>query len=65
MTEFHAIALVALAGAVAVVAIRVGLGAAGATDEQIASAWVVSMVITALVGGFVFSHYNPPPNDRR
>ncbi len=65
MNEIRALALVALGGVLALPAILFGLGAVGATNQQIASAWVISMVITGAVGSFVFMHYNSPPDDRR
>jgi hypothetical protein len=52
--------LVALAGMVAVVAGRLGLEAAGATDELIAAVLLLCLVVTGFVGSFVLMHYSPP-----
>jgi lipid-binding SYLF domain-containing protein len=64
MTEFRVMALVTLGGVLAVVAARFGLGALGASDEQIAAAWGVCLVVTGFVGSFIFNRYTSPSKRR-
>jgi hypothetical protein len=64
VTEIRAIILLILGEAAAIVAISIGLGATGATDQQIATAWMLSIVITGLIGGFIVSEY-PRSKGRR
>jgi general stress protein CsbA len=58
MTENTALLLILVVALAAIVAIRFGLAALGASHEQIAAAWTVCIGITGLVGGFVFSEYS-------
>jgi hypothetical protein len=64
MSETRAFMLVALGGVVAMAAARFGLGALGASHEQIAAAWGVCLAGTGLVGGFVASHFASPDDHR-
>lgn len=64
MTENTALLLILIGALAAIVAVRFGLAALGASHEQIAAAWVVCIAITGLVGGFVMSEYSRSKNRR-
>ncbi len=65
MSENRAYGLVVVAMVVAEIAIILGLGSTGASDETIASALVLVFVLLSLVGSFVLAHYASPPDRRR